>query len=123
TDEPEPPASLWTHAGDVAAREPHPARVGFGEAADQLEQRRLAGAVGPDEAHDLAWLHLEGDAVHRVHAAERLADAVDGQKGPVGGDVTIDPAREREAALRGFGLGADVGLLGSDGLGVDARGA
>ena len=39
--------------------EDDPAGVGLGEAAEQLERRRLAGAVGPDEPDDLAGAHVE----------------------------------------------------------------
>ena len=45
-------------------------RVGSDEAADQVEQRRLAGAVGADHADDLARSDLERHAVERGDPAE-----------------------------------------------------
>ena len=47
-------------------------RIGMVEAADHVEHRRLAGAVGPDDREDLALLGLERDTRDRLHAAERL---------------------------------------------------
>src|SRR6185503_5312620 len=44
---------------------------------DAVEQRRLARAVGPDQAEDFALAHLEGNAVHRADAAERFLEALD----------------------------------------------
>ncbi len=43
------------------------------DAADQVEHRRLAGAVGADQREDLAALHVEADVVDRQHAAEAHA--------------------------------------------------
>jgi hypothetical protein len=37
---------------------------------NQVEDRRLAGAVRPDDGEDLALVHLEGDAVDGLDAAE-----------------------------------------------------
>ena len=51
----------------VAARRVH--------AAEDLDQRRLAGAVLADEAEHLARLDRERDVVQRAHARELLADA------------------------------------------------
>ena len=42
--------------------------------AHAVEQRRLAGAVGADEADALPGCHIEGDGVHGLDPAERLAD-------------------------------------------------
>ena len=44
------------------------------DAADEVEDRALAGAVGADDGEDLALLHVEGDAVHGADAAERDRD-------------------------------------------------
>src|SRR6185437_16229189 len=41
---------------DALALEQHVARIGRERAADQADERRLAGAVGSDEAEDLAAL-------------------------------------------------------------------
>jgi hypothetical protein len=44
------------------------------EAADDVEQRGLAGAVGPDEAEHLAVADVERHGVEGLEAAERDAD-------------------------------------------------
>src|SRR5437016_12622545 len=52
----------------------------FQLAANEIEQRSLAGPVRPNEAQDLAALHRERDAIHRHEAGEaarRLIDAKD----------------------------------------------
>src|SRR5205823_8796555 len=46
------------------------------EAADEVEDGRLAGAVGPDEPQDLALVDGEVDAVHRGDAAVALGQAI-----------------------------------------------
>jgi hypothetical protein len=43
------------------------------DAADQVEDRGLAGAVGADQREDLAALHVEADLVDGQHAAEAHA--------------------------------------------------
>ena len=40
------------------------------EARDEIEQRRLSGAVGPDDGEDLALLHVERHLLQRGHASE-----------------------------------------------------
>ena len=52
----------------------HRARRRLDEAADDVEQRRLAGAVGADDAEHLALRDLERDAVQRGDAAKRHRD-------------------------------------------------
>ena len=42
-----------------------------------LKQVRLARAVGADQRQHLAGRHGEGDVGHRLHAAERLVQAID----------------------------------------------
>ena len=61
----------------VAAGEGHPAGVGGEEPGDEREGRRLASAVGADQRHDLALGHREIEVLHRLHAAEPLAEADD----------------------------------------------
>src|SRR3954447_2284426 len=51
------------------------------EPGDQVEQRRLAGAVRADQPRDLAALDRKGNVVHRDHPAEAAADMLDGEKG------------------------------------------
>jgi hypothetical protein len=67
---------------DVAQRALAPrdvAVVGAHEAADHVEERRLARAVGADDADDLARRDLQGDVVERGQAAEAHRDRVDAQ--------------------------------------------
>ena len=52
------------------------AGIGLIDAADQIEQRRLAGAVRPDQREDRARRDGERDVAHRVHAAEALVQAL-----------------------------------------------
>ena len=51
--------------------------VGSRERAEHVDRRRLAGAVGPEEAEDLAGGDLEADAAHGLDLAEGLAQVVD----------------------------------------------
>src|SRR3984957_9124997 len=60
-------------AGDVGAGEHDAAGVRREDAVDQVEQGRLAGAVRPDQAEDLALAHLEREVAHGLQAAEALA--------------------------------------------------
>src|SRR5215207_953035 len=60
--------------------EAHAACLVVQRAADAVDQRRLARAVGPDQAEPLARLDLEVDAVERDEAAEALAEAADLQE-------------------------------------------
>ena len=47
------------------------------DAGEGVEQRGLAGAVGPDDREDLAAVHLQGDVVQRGDAAEAEGDVLD----------------------------------------------
>ncbi|MNQ89711.1 hypothetical protein D3C85_1050260 [compost metagenome] len=49
--------------------------AGRQNAADEVEGGGLAGAIGADQAHDLARHHLQADCVHGLDAAETLGDA------------------------------------------------
>ena len=64
---------------DLAAVEQHPALVGPVDAGDDLDQRRLAGAVLAHQRVDLAGLEVERDVVERLDAGEGLARALDGE--------------------------------------------
>ena len=61
--------------------------VGLGEPEQEPDQRRLAGAVGAEEAERDAARHLEVDAVERGAGAEALAEParLDGECGGGGG--------------------------------------
>ena len=51
------------------------------EPGEAVEQRGLAGAVRPDQAEDLALVHVERDAVQRDDAAEHDADVANREQG------------------------------------------
>src|SRR4029079_19377031 len=62
---------------DVAALEQDGAGVGAQMAGDQVEQRGLAGAVGPDDGGDLALGHAHAGVVDGQEAVEGFAQAAD----------------------------------------------
>ena len=74
------------------------AGIRFVDAAENLDQSRLAGAVLSQERDDLAPPHLEADALQRLRSAERLDDAVE-TKG-AGSAHRRPSARTRSAAER-----------------------
>src|SRR5262249_15836116 len=61
---------------DVVAVEDDPSLVRRVEARDDVEERGLAGAVGPDDAHDLAGGRAQGDVANGGQPAEALGDRV-----------------------------------------------
>src|ERR671933_53556 len=62
----------------LAAQE-HPALGRLLEAADDLHQRRLAGAVVPQQAEDFALVQAQVDVAQRLDRAEALGHAFDAQ--------------------------------------------
>ena len=52
-------------------------RVGAREPGEDRDQRRLAGAVGPEQPEELASAHREAHAVERLHVAEAARDVDD----------------------------------------------
>src|SRR5207248_11748323 len=70
-------ASAAGDAGDVAAEQVHRAAVGLQLAGDQVEQRRLAGAVRADDQPPLAGLDAEPDPGGDAQPAKRLFEAAD----------------------------------------------
>ena len=64
---------------DLAPVDADRARVRPVDAGDDLDQRRLAGAVLAQQRMDLAGTDVEADVVQRPHAGERLAQALDRQ--------------------------------------------
>src|SRR3989442_7421814 len=64
---------------DRAAVEADVASVGRVEAAQAVEERRLAGAVRADEADDRSLVHVERDGVEREDAPETDREVVNGQ--------------------------------------------
>ena len=81
--------------GDVRAAEDHPTVRRDHEPGDEVEDRRLPGAVRTDQPEDLALVHREADAVDRLDAAERDGD-VGGLEGhPVVGAAMLAVGDER----------------------------
>src|SRR5204863_3198196 len=76
---------------EPAAVQPDAARGEGQGAGDQVEQRRLAGAVGPDQPRDAARGHPEGDTVHGDVAAEALGDPFYLEHGFSGSAAAICP--------------------------------
>ena len=66
-------------------------------AGQQVEHGRLAGAVGPDQADDLAGVHVEAHVVDRHQAAEALDRAVDRQDAACRAPAACDAAAARPA--------------------------
>src|SRR5439155_22887508 len=63
------------HVGDILAVEPDRALRRRQHAGDEIEQRRLAGAVGADQTDDLAAADRDRDVAVGDEAAEPLPDA------------------------------------------------
>jgi len=61
-------------AGDLAPVEDDPPGVGRIEAGEAVKARRLAGAVGAEQAEDLPFLGGERDGVERGDAGEALGE-------------------------------------------------
>ena len=78
--------------GDVAAGKADAAAIGPDLAAQHVEARGLAGAVGTDEGHELALGEREADAGHRLDAAIGLGEAVHGEQAHAGLSL---PRRQR----------------------------
>ena len=57
---------------DVFARDERAARVGLRQRRKRANGRRLAGAVRPEQAENLALAHGERDAVERLHVLVAL---------------------------------------------------
>ena len=68
-------------AGDVLAVEPDLAAVRGDQAGDHVEAGGLAGAVGAEQAGDLAALDVQGDVAHHLTLAEGAGDVLDAQAG------------------------------------------
>ena len=84
-------------AGDRRAVEPDRAAADLDQPAGALEQRRLAGAVGAEQRHDLALVHLEVDAEEDLHRAVGDLDLLARQHDRRVGD---EPVGRRAADLR-----------------------
>ncbi len=69
-------------------------RLRLHEAADDVEQRRLAGAVGADDTQDFATGKLEGDRVKRSDAAKAHRQRTCGKRSIPGNDRIASHALE-----------------------------
>ena len=87
------------HLGQLAALERDGAAGRLGPAADEVEHRGLAGAVGPDDDADLVAVEIEGEIVDRAEAVERDGQPFDGEEKVGPGHSCRLPARAH-AALR-----------------------
>ena len=82
-------------------------RVGAREPGEDRDERRLAGAVRPEQAEELALLDGEAHAGERLHAAEAAGDIDDFDGGGHEGTVNGTRRRKRRATrLRGDGPSA-----------------
>jgi hypothetical protein len=64
----------------VGARADHLAGVGVDEAEDDLQQRRLAGAVGADDGDALVVADAQREVAEEVLAAVLLLEVADGDQ-------------------------------------------
>src|SRR5207244_2858143 len=66
---------------DVLPTERDRAAARMIEPVDRPQRRRLPGAVRPDQGHDLALVHLEGDPFQRLDRAVERLDVLDLEQG------------------------------------------
>ena len=90
--EPAPRPRVRRQPREIAPVELDAARVAD-EAGDRVDERRLAGAVRPDQADELALLDVDVDVVDGAHAAEADGQAGGGQDGAHDALAGSDSAR------------------------------
>ena len=104
---------------DRLAVEGHLARVARQQPADHRDRRRLAGAVGPQQAVGLALVDLEADAADGLERAVALVEVADAQDDRALGDgrqivgldgLLVDLRRRRFDGGVGAGIGGRLGL-------------
>ena len=101
--------------GDVVALERDRAGADLHQAEQRLEQRRLAGAVGADDADQLVLLAVQVGAVEDVDAGQVARDQVVGaQHGALGGLRGAPRARRRLSVAR---LGSAAAVVGPSVIG------
>ena len=118
-------AGVGGQGADVATVEQDLAAAAH-ETGDGVDERRLAGPVGSDQADELALADLEADVAQRVHAAEVDRDPVAGEHWALSRALQArrPRARQRQRGPRAFGwddVGLAVGALverSGDALGV-----
>ena len=76
-DEVDPPADRLELARDVVAEHPRAPARRLRPAGEDADHRRLPGAVGAEQAEDLARRDLQADAVQRAHVAVALREVLD----------------------------------------------
>src|SRR5207244_12796422 len=79
--DPAPDDPVGRDAEQAPAAEAELARVRAGETGDHVEERRLAGAVRPDQPDDLVLARVERDSVEGDDPAEAPADVLDLEEG------------------------------------------
>jgi hypothetical protein len=72
---------VWRPRQDALALHQDVAGTRLVEPAQAIEQRRLAGAVRPDQPEDLPLVHVEGYAIQRDDIAEHDADVANRKQG------------------------------------------
>src|ERR1700722_13373232 len=65
---------VWAQPDELATERQARAGIGAVEAGDQVEARRLAGAVRPDQCDRLAFADGKVENLDRAQAAEALAN-------------------------------------------------
>src|SRR6185369_2379203 len=87
-------------SGEIAACEQDAPALRRDDPEDGLQQRRLAGAVAPEQRHDLVLVNLEGGSHDDVALAVERADFIEVEDEraarPLG--VTAGPRGERRGA-------------------------
>jgi hypothetical protein len=103
-DHPDPTADriAGRHERDRLTVQHDLALVSFVKAVDDVHQRRLAGAVLPQEGVDLTAPDVEIDVVVREHAWEPLRDPANFEDGPVVHRGDSKPIRRRRARRPAF---------------------
>lgn len=76
----EPRDPMWADVDDAPPPESNVARPGPQQAADGMQDRRLAGAVGTDQGNDLRVLDGKRDALQRLDVAVEDVDGIDLEK-------------------------------------------
>jgi hypothetical protein len=82
----------------VGSEDADGAAISVSVALDDLDGRRLAGAVRPQQGDDLAGAHLERDTVDDGAAAIALRDVLDGDRRTAGGHARHVSGSCRSAA-------------------------
>ena len=91
-------------AADRAPAETDRAGVRPMQAGDEVEERRLAGAVRADERGDRVALDREGRPRDRAQAAKRLADLFDFEERHVRAFLGSNPSARASGGQRPFGM-------------------